>query len=53
MDLEIIILSEVRERQMYIAYIWNLQKDQMNLGTKQTHRFWKQKMGKDKLAVWY
>ena len=27
MDLEIIILSEVRERQMYIAYIWNLQKD--------------------------
>ena len=28
MDLEIIILSEVRERQIYaITYVWNLKKD--------------------------
>ena len=45
MDLEIIILSEVsqRERQISyeIAYVWNLKKKngyiQMNLFTKQTH----------------
>ena len=37
MDLEIVILSEVRERQIYhITYMWNLKKKlQMNLFTKQ------------------
>ena len=27
MDLEIMILSEVRERQIYIIYMWNLKYD--------------------------
>ena len=46
MDLEIIIVSEVRERQIYdITYLWNLKKMiRMNLFTeqKQTHRQRKQ-----------
>ena len=33
-DLEIIVLSEVRERQIYIAYIWNLQNDSNELKNK-------------------
>ena len=64
MDLEIIILSEVSQRQIYdIACMWNFKKKiQMNLYTKQkwTHRHRKQtygyqtgKWGKDKLGVWY
>ena len=50
MDLEIIILSEVRLRQISydIIYMWNLKKMiQMNLFTKQkqTHRHRKQTYG--------
>ena len=51
MDLEIVILSEVRERQISydITYMWNLKKKmvQMNLFTKQkqSHRY------KNKLTV--
>ena len=61
MDLDIIILSEVRRKRQisYIAYKQNLKKIQMNLFTKQkqTHRLRKQtygyqkgKGGKDKLG---
>ena len=36
MDLEIVILSEVRQRKRNITYVWNLKKmKQMNLFTKQ------------------
>ena len=64
MDLEIIILSEVSQRQISydITYMWNLEKMvQMNLFTKQkqTHRQRKQTYGyqkgkpwRDKLGVW-
>ena len=50
MDLEIIILSEVSQRQISydITYMWNLKKMiQMNLFTKQkqTHRHRKQTYG--------
>ena len=51
MDLQIILLSEVRERQISydITYMWNLNKKmiQMNLFTKQkqTHRQRKQTYG--------
>ena len=51
MDLQIILLSEVRERQISydITYMWNLNKKmiQMNLFTKQkqTHRHRKQTCG--------
>ena len=50
MDLEIIISSEVRQKEKYcdITYIWNLKKMiQMNLFTKQkqTHRHRKQTYG--------
>ena len=64
MDLENILLSEIRERQILhdITYTWNLKKiKQMNLYTeqKQTHRHRKQtngyqrgEGGRDKLGVW-
>ena len=44
MDLEIIILREVRERKIsYQLYVESKKKMiQMNLFTKQTHRLWKQ-----------
>ena len=39
MNLEIIILSEVNQKQIHdISYKWNLKEIQMNLYTKQTHR---------------
>ena len=68
MDLEIIISSEVRQKEKVkycdITYIWNLKKMiQMNLFTKQkqTHRHRKQTYGyqrgwqgweRDKLGIW-
>ena len=49
LDLEIITLSQVSQRQMYdLTYMWNLKnKLQMNLFTKQkqTHRYRKQTYG--------
>ena len=51
MDLETIILSEVREKDRYcmITYMWNLKKMiQRNLFTKQTHRHRKQTYGYQK-----
>ena len=49
MDLEIIVLGEVRKRQtLYdITYVWTLKIMQMNLYTKQkqTHRHRKQNYG--------
>ena len=64
MDLEIIILSQTRERQVSydITYMWNLKKMvQMNLFTKQkqSHRYRKQTYGyqggngeRDELGDW-
>ena len=65
MDLEIVILSEVRQRQISydITCMWNLKKMiQMNLHTKQkqTHRHRKQTYGyqrgkgegRDRLGIW-
>ena len=49
MDLETIILSEVREKDRYcmINYMWNLKKKmiQRSIFTKQTHRHRKQTYG--------
>ena len=45
MHIEIIILSEIRERQTSynITYVWNIKKKlQMNLLTKETHKHRKQ-----------
>ena len=64
MDLEIIILSEVRERQISydITYMWNLKNDTHELIYKtetdsQTYKtnLWLPtgKGGRDKLGVWY
>ena len=61
MDLEIIILSEVRLRQISydIIYMWNLKKMiQMSLLTKQAQKtnLWlpkgKDGRGRDRLGVW-
>ena len=57
MDLQIIILSEVSQRQISydITYMWNLKNMiQMNLLTKQkqTHRLRKQTYGYQRGKVW-
>ena len=54
MDLEIIILSEVRERQIYdITYMWNLKYDtnefickmEINSQTQRTYSWWSRGRG--------
>ena len=47
MDLEMIVLSEVRQRQIYaITYLWNLKQDTMNFTKrKETQRRRKQTYG--------
>ena len=61
MDLEIAILSEVRQRQIYISLIFGILKIiQINLYTKETHRHKKQTYGYqrgkeragDKVGIW-
>ena len=61
-DLEIIILSEVRERQVYdIAYMWNQKNDINELiykteidsqKQKQTYGYQRAKERRDKLGDW-
>ena len=58
-DLEVIILSEVRERQMSydITYMWNLKENDTNELIYKTNRLtdlWlpKEKGGRDKLGFW-